>query len=138
MSISLNKKTGINLSKGSKISLEKEGNFLEEVCIGLNWGAIQKKAFFGLLNTEEAVDLDGSVTTFDANNNEIETVYFRNLSSDDGAIIHSGDDRVGDLGGDDGLDNEVIQLRLRYVNPDVKQIVFYLRSEEHTSELQSR
>ena len=46
MSIELNKKTGINLSKGSRISLEKDGHKLEEVCIGLNWGSIKKPAFF--------------------------------------------------------------------------------------------
>ncbi|MCS6796196.1 MAG: TerD family protein [Raineya sp.] len=128
MSIQLDKKTGINLSKGSKISLEKEGKRLEEVCVGLNWGAIKKGIFFNLFKQTIAVDLDGSVTTYDENKQILETVYYRRLRSKDGAIIHSGDDRDGDIYGDDELDNEVIEINLTKVNPKVKYIVFYLNS----------
>lgn len=128
MSIELNKKTGISLTKGSKISLEKEGKRLEEVCIGLNWGAIKKGVLFGLFKQTVAVDLDGSVTTYDENKQIIETVYYRKLRSKDGAIVHSGDDRDGDIYGDDGLDNEVMEVKLNHVNPKIKYIVFYLNS----------
>ena len=128
MAISLNKKTGINLKKGSSIKLEKQGKLLEHVCVGLNWGAIQKKALFGLINTAEGVDLDGSVSLFDKDRNEIETVYYARLQSSDRAINHSGDDRSGDVGADDGFDNEVIEIDLRKINPEVEQIVFYLNS----------
>lgn len=128
MGISLNKKTGINLKKGSSISLEKQGKLLEEVCIGLNWGAIQRKVLFGLVKSAESVDLDGSVSMFDQAKNEVDTVYYSKLKSKDGAITHSGDDRSGDAGADDGLDNEVIEINLRKVNPEVEQIVFYLNS----------
>lgn len=128
MGISLNKKTGINLKKGSSISLEKQGKLLEEVCIGLNWGAIQRKALFGLVKSAESVDLDGSVSMFDQAKNEVDTVYYSKLKSKDGAITHSGDDRSGDAGADDGLDNEVIEINLLKVNPEVEQIVFYLNS----------
>lgn len=128
MSIQLDKKTGINLSKGSKISLEKEGKKLEEVCIGLNWGAIKKSVLFNLFKQTIAVDLDGSVTMYDENKQILETVYYRKLRSKDGAITHSGDDRDGDIYGDDGLDNEVIEVKLNQVNPKVKYIVFYLNS----------
>ncbi len=128
MSIQLDKKTGINLSKGSKISLEKEGKKLEEVCIGLNWGAIKKSILFNLIKQTIAVDLDGSVTTYDENKQIVETVYYRKLRSKDGAIVHSGDDRDGDIYGDDELDNEVIEINLNKVNPKVKYIVFYLNS----------
>lgn len=128
MSISLDKKTGINLKKGSSISLEKEGKKLEQVCIGLNWGAIEKKQFFGLFNEKQGVDLDGSVTMFDKTGSMLDTVYYKKLWSFDIAINHSGDDRSGDAGGDDGLDNEVIQINLNKVSQDVEQIVFYLNS----------
>lgn len=128
MGISLNKKTGINLKKGSSISLEKQGKLLEEVCIGLNWGAIPRKALFGLVKTTENVDLDGSVSMFDSSKNELDTVYYSKLVSKDGAIRHSGDDVQGDSGGDDGLDNEIIEVSLRNVAPEVEQIVFYLNS----------
>lgn len=128
MAISLNKKTGINLKKGSSISLEKQGKLLEKVCIGLNWGAIQKKALFGLVKTAHSVDLDGSVTTFDKDGNDLDTVYYSKLKSNDGAISHSGDDVRGDAGGDDGFDNEIIEINLTKVAPEVEQIVFYLNS----------
>ncbi|EAY29483.1 TerD family protein [Microscilla marina] len=128
MGISLNKKTGINLKKGSSISLEKQGKLLEEVCIGLNWGAIQKKALFGLVKTAHSVDLDGSVSMFDKDKNELDTVYYSKLQSKDGAINHSGDDVRGDAGGDDGIDNEIIEINLGKVTPEVEQIVFYLNS----------
>ncbi|MCK5872733.1 MAG: TerD family protein, partial [Methylococcales bacterium] len=33
----------INLKKGQRISLEKDGQGLEKICVGVNWGAIEKK-----------------------------------------------------------------------------------------------
>jgi tellurium resistance protein TerZ len=129
MSVSSNKKTGINLSKGNSISLVKDEKLLEKICIGLNWGTIKKKSFLGLLKTTEPVDLDGSVTTFSKENKNLYTVYYQNLSSPDGAIKHSGDDREGDDSVDD-LDNEVITIDLKKLNPDVEQIIFYLNSYE--------
>jgi len=128
MAISLNKKTGINLKKGSKISLVKAEKKLEKVCIGLNWGVIEKKVLLGLTKINSKVDLDGSVTMFDKNNNIVDTVYYYKLISNDKSITHSGDDRVGDIGGDDGLDNEIIEINLNKVNSSVQQIVFYLTS----------
>jgi tellurium resistance protein TerZ len=128
MSITLNKKTGINLKKGSTISLEKNGKQLEEVCIGLNWGAIQQKTFFNLFTNMIDVDLDGSVCLFDSEGNSLDVVYYNSLRSRDGAIRHSGDDTGGDAGVDDGRDNEIIQLQLNKINPKVQEIYFFLNS----------
>lgn len=128
MGIKLDKKTGINLKKGSSISLEKKGTPLEKVCIGLNWGMIKTKMLFGLVSSSDSVDLDGSVSLFDEGGNELDMVYFRKLRSDDGAITHSGDDRSGDVGGDDGLDNEIIEINLKRVSPRATKIFFYLNS----------
>jgi tellurium resistance protein TerZ len=129
MNINLDKKTGINLKKGSSISLEKAGKLLEEVCIGLNWGAIQKKGgFLNLFKENINVDLDGSVSMFDKNGSALDTVYYKKLISSDQAISHSGDDRGGDIGGDDDKDNEILQINLKKVDPNIEQIVFYLNS----------
>jgi tellurium resistance protein TerZ len=117
----------INLKKNSSISLEKNGEELKNVCIGLDWGVIKKKAFFGLLRENEAVDLDGSVTLFDAQKKEKDTVYYRKLVSNDKAIRHSGDDRTGDSSADN-KDNEIIYINLEKVAKDVETIVFYLNS----------
>ncbi len=128
MGITLDKKTGINLKKGSSIRLEKEGKKLEHVCVGLNWGAIPKKALFGMISYKDDVDLDGSVAVFDKDKELIDMVFYNNLSSKDGAIVHSGDDLTGDEAGDDGLDNEVIQIDLKQVSSEVQNIVLFLNS----------
>jgi tellurium resistance protein TerZ len=37
----------ISLEKGQRISLEKNGSGLKHICVGINWGAMEKKGFFG-------------------------------------------------------------------------------------------
>ncbi|WP_298509461.1 TerD family protein [uncultured Kordia sp.] len=139
----------INLSKGQKIDLRKktpsgDSSNLLKFCVGVNWGAIQrsytidekKGGFLGFGGkTEkvqktfvEAVDLDASCCMFDANKRLVDSVSFRQLKSNDGSIIHSGDDREGDTDGDDGLDNEIISVDLTKINPSIDKIVFFLNS----------
>lgn len=117
----------INLEKGQRINLEKSnGSKLQNICVGINWGAIEKKGFFG--TSKEAVDLDGSCAVYDENKNVIDTVSFRKLTSTDQAIKHSGDDLTGDLNGDDGIDNEVITLDLSRLNPSANYVAFFINS----------
>lgn len=124
----------INLTKGQKISLKKEnGGSLTNMCIGINWGAIDvvSKGFLGFGGGDkkkEAVDLDASCALFDNDNKLLDVVYFGQLSSKDGSIRHSGDDRTGDVDGDDGLDNEVITVDLSRVSPNATKIAFVLNS----------
>jgi len=116
----------ISLKKGQRISLEKDGGGqLTQMCVGVNWGAMEKKGFFGG-KKKQAVDLDASCATFDGDKNSLEVVYFGQLRGQ--GIQHSGDDLTGDMDGDDGLDNEVIVVNLSQVNPKVEQIVFVLNS----------
>lgn len=118
----------ISLEKGQRINLEKSnGNKLQNLCVGVNWGAIQKSGFWGNKKME-AVDLDASCATFDDNKNALEVIYFGNLKSNNLSIKHSGDDLTGDTGGDDGLDNEVITVDLSKVDPAVTKIAFVLNS----------
>ncbi len=79
----------ISLIKGQKISLEKDGAILSKVCVGLNWGGIEKKGFFGGKKIE-AVDLDASCAIFSASGALLDIVYFGSLTSKDGAVCHSG------------------------------------------------
>ncbi len=117
----------INLEKGQRINLEKSnGTKLQSICVGVNWGAIVKKGFFG--SSKEPVDLDASCAVYDANKNNIDTVSFRQLTSRDGAIRHSGDDLTGDINGDDGLDNEVITLDFSRLNPAANYVGFFINS----------
>ena len=116
----------ISLKKGQRISLEKEGGGqMTQMCVGVNWGAIEKKGFFGGVK-KEAVDLDASCATFGASKELLEVVYFGQLKGT--GIQHSGDDLEGDMDGDDGLDNEVIVVNLSQVHTNVEQIVFVLNS----------
>ncbi|OJV22437.1 TerD family protein [Dyadobacter sp. 50-39] len=118
----------INLTKGQRINLEKSnGSKLNNICVGINWGAIEKKGWLGGVS-KEAVDLDASCAVYDDTKKLREVIYFHNLKSTDGSIRHSGDDLTGDMGGDDGLDNEVITLDLSQLNSSVSYVAFVLNS----------
>lgn len=133
----------INLSKGQKIDLRKEtGEKLTNFCVGVNWGAIEtiKKGLFGSKKIIEDVDLDLSCVMTDASGNLIDYIYspdyngflkknnlpLGKLTSQDGGLRHSGDDRKGDQGGDDGLDNEIITVDLNKVNNSIEKIFFFI------------
>jgi tellurium resistance protein TerZ len=119
---------GINLQKGQRINLEKSnGSKLQNICVGINWGALEKKGWLGGV-TKEAVDLDASCALYDEGKNIIDLVYFGNLQSKDGSIKHSGDDLTGDMGGDDGLDNEIITLDFLKLSPTINHVAFVLNS----------
>lgn len=131
----------IRLEKGQRINLEKSsGTKLTDFCVGCNWGAVTKKTFFGLGTSTVDVDLDLSCLIFDSEGKAIDHIY-SNLyrfadkgiglpngkhDSKDRALHHTGDDRQGDVGGDDGLDNEIITVDLSRVSSEVQQIVFFL------------
>ena len=123
----------IKLEKGGRINLSKteSGSKVDHVFFGINWGMIEKKGFLGMGSSKEAVDLDASVLIYDDNKNLIDKVYFGHLTSNDGAIRHSGDDLTGDADGDDGLDNEIIKVQFNLLNPKVTNLVFILNSYRH-------
>ncbi len=138
----------INLTKGQKIDLRKksasgESSALTQFCVGVNWGAIEttkKKFFGGTKKVIEDVDLDLSCIMTDQAGQLLDWIYspeyngflsqnnlpLGKLASSDGALRHSGDDRQGDVGGDDGLDNEIISVDLNRVDQRVDKIFFFL------------
>ncbi len=119
----------ISLEKGQRINLEKgNGSKLQNICVGINWGAIEKKGMFGFGTTKEAVDLDASCALFNEGKQLEDVIYFGNLQSKNGAVRHSGDDLTGDMDGDDGLDNEIITLNLAALNPSTNYVAFVLNS----------
>ncbi|XKH58721.1 TerD family protein [Halomonas sediminis] len=103
------------------------GDGLKYIEIGANWGAIEKKGIFGA-KKHVAVDLDASVGLFDTHGNLVDTVWFQQLKSKCGAIQHSGDDRQGDTGGDDGVDNEIIKINLENLPSNVDKLALVLNS----------
>jgi tellurium resistance protein TerZ len=116
----------VNLQKGQKISLEKEaGGGRSRVTMGLGWDVAKSKGFFGFGGGQgQPVDLDASVVMFDESNRPVDVVWFRQLKSKDGSIMHTGDNRTGAGDGDD----EQIVVDLRTVPPSVKSLVFTVNS----------
>lgn len=117
----------LNLEKGQKISLSKEaGGILTKVTMGLGWDAVKKGGMLGGLfgGGNDSIDLDASCVLFDENNKIIDTVWFRQLKSKDGSIVHTGDNLTGEGEGDD----EQIIVDLSKVPANVKALVFTVNS----------
>lgn len=118
----------VNLVKGQKISLEKEaGRQLTQVIMGLGWDVVKKtgfSSFFGGGGGNEEIDLDASCIMFDTNNQPVDVIWFNQLSSRDGSVIHTGDNLTGAGDGDD----EQIVVNLSRIPADVKTLMFVVNS----------
>lgn len=115
----------VSLTKGQRISLEKEaGHALTTVVMGLGWDAVKKGGFLGFLGGGGNIDLDASCILFDDSRRAIDAVWFRQLSSKDGSIRHTGDNLTGDGEGDD----EQIIVDLSRIPGQVSSMVFVVTS----------
>lgn len=113
----------VNLSKGQKLSLTKSsGGTLTRVRMGLGWDAAKKKGFFG--KRDQEIDLDASGLLFDSAGQLVDVVWFNQLGSKDGSVVHTGDNRTGAGDGDD----ESIVVDLTRVPAQVATIVFTVNS----------
>lgn len=112
----------LSLAKGQKISLNKEaGGSLARVMMGLGWDARKPAGFFG---GGGDIDLDASCLMFNEAKMLVDQVWFRQLRSQDGSIVHSGDNLTGAGDGDD----EKIQVDLSKVPAHVQAMVFVVNS----------
>lgn len=118
----------VSLSKGQTISLEKSGSGITRLHLGLGWDPVQKKKGFlsGLLGGGGGgdIDLDASCIVYDANRSMMDVVWFRQLQSTDGSIVHTGDNLTGAGEGDD----EVIKVDVGALNPAAQHLVFLVSS----------
>jgi stress response protein SCP2 len=120
----------INLQKGQRVDLTKGNPGLSKIMVGLGWDPVQKSGGGGLFGglfggggSGANVDCDASVIMLGANDklqNNNDVVYFGNLKSKDGSIIHSGDNLTGDGDGDD----EQVSIELNRVPSQVEKLVF--------------
>jgi len=140
----------INLEKGQRITLERRtGELLSKFCIGVNWGAIEYEAKEGGLwgigrktvLKKKMTDIDLSCVMYDEEGNLTDHIYsplYRpelmaqfglnsgKLVSRTGAIRHMGDDKEGDMEGDDDLDNEVLMVDLDEMDDKTSKIFIFL------------
>lgn len=115
----------ISLEKGQKISLEKTaGSALTTIRMGLGWDVMKSKGFLGFGGSTADIDLDASCLMFDEQNEPVDAIYFAQLTSKDGSIRHSGDNRTGAGDGDD----ESITVDLNKVPARVKSLMFTVNS----------
>jgi tellurium resistance protein TerZ len=114
----------VSLSKGQRVSLIKgSGETLTRVRMGLGWDAVKKKGLFGGLKTQ-TIDLDASCLLFDGQGLLVDQVWFQQLRSQNGSVVHTGDNLTGDGDGDD----ESIIVDLRQVPAQVATLVFVVNS----------
>jgi tellurium resistance protein TerD len=104
----------IQLSKGQRVDLTKNDPTLKKIIIGLGWDV---KQFDG------GQDFDLDASAFILNNtgkcrNENDFIFYNNLQSTDGSIIHTGDNRTGEGDGDD----EQLKIDLSKVPSDIDKV----------------
>jgi tellurium resistance protein TerZ len=92
--------------------------------MGLGWDPIKVGGFFGIGAKQVEVDLDASCILFGEDNKMTDAVWFKQLRSKDGSIVHTGDNRTGAGEGDD----EQIIVGLDQVPAQVKSLVFVVNS----------
>lgn len=105
----------VSLTKGGNVNLTKIAPSLSSVTVGLGWEP--------RTTTGKAFDLDASVLVCGANNKVLSDehfIFYNNLRSPDGNVVHQGDERTGDTQGDD----ETVSVNLGGLGTDVQKIVF--------------
>ena len=105
----------VSLSKGGNVSLSKADPGMRNVLIGLGWDV---RATDG-----QDYDLDASVFLLAANGkvrSDSDFIFYNNLTSNDGSVEHTGDNRTGEGDGDD----ESIKIHLDKIASDVEKMVF--------------
>lgn len=117
----------INLSKGQKIDLTKDNQGLSALLVGLGWDEAQQKAggfLSGLFGGGTPdIDCDASVLMLNKNGklgSKHNLIYYSNLRSRDGSVVHTGDNLTGAGEGDD----EQVIVDLKKIPADIEKLVF--------------
>ena len=114
----------VTLTKGQLVSLTKGGGeTLTRVRMGLGWDAVKKRGLFGGMKSQ-SIDLDASCLLFDSQGQLVDQVWFQQLRSKDGSVVHTGDNLTGDGEGDD----ESIIVDLSQLPAQVATLVFVVNS----------
>lgn len=108
----------IKLTKGERINISERAPGIKKIAFGLGWDDLAE-------SQDEGGDADIDVSVFlVAPDGKIPTdkyfVFYNNLKSPDGCVVHSGDNRTGEGEGDD----EVVYVNLDLADEKVKEIIF--------------
>ncbi|OTA20204.1 tellurium resistance protein TerZ [Xenorhabdus beddingii] len=116
----------VSLNKNQSVSLAKQSASLANVDFGLGWDPVTKKKGFlaSLFASSDEIDLDASCILLDQSGNAIDTVWFGQLKSKCGSILHTGDNLTGEGDGDD----EVIRVDLIKLPANVEYLAFTVNS----------
>ncbi|MDF0530439.1 TerD family protein [Tsukamurella sp. 8F] len=122
--VSLTKNRRVDLRKGQKVVLRKDGGVaLTSIMMGLGWDPVQRRGgLFGGGRSSD-IDLDASAILY-SGPKPVDIVYFGQLSSRDGSVVHSGDNLTGEGEGDD----EAIRVDLHRIPPQVTTLLFIVTS----------
>ncbi|MEV4778726.1 TerD family protein [Burkholderia sp. LMU1-1-1.1] len=111
----------ISLQKGGNVNLSKEAPGLTKVVIGLGW---DPRATDGA-----AFDLDGSAFMLKADGKvrgDSDFIFYNNLKSTDGSLVHNGDNTTGQGEGDD----ETLTVDLARVPAEIDRLSFCVTIHE--------
>ena len=111
----------LSLSKGSNLSLTKADPGLERAMIGLGWDP--------RTTSGDAFDLDASALLLSSNGkvrSQADFIFYNQLETPDGAVVHQGDNRTGEGDGDD----EQILIDLSLLPADVDRIVIVVSIDQ--------
>lgn len=119
---------GVSLSKGGNVSLSKEAPTMKNMLVGLGWDA----------RATDGQDFDLDASAFLLNNagkvrGDTDFIFYNNLKSTDGSVLHTGDNRTGEGDGDD----EAMKIKLDQIPADVDKIVFVVTIHDATARRQS-
>ena len=113
--------SSLSLSKGSNLSLTKADPGLERAMIGLGWDP--------RTTSGDSFDLDASALLLNSSGkvrSQADFIFYNQLATPDGAVVHQGDNRTGEGDGDD----EQILLDLTLIPADVDRIVIVVSIDQ--------
>ncbi|MBG6221667.1 MULTISPECIES: TerD family protein [unclassified Janthinobacterium] len=103
----------ISLQKGGNVNLSKEAPNLKKIIVGLGWDPRSTDgATFDLDGSAFLLKTDGKVR------GDSDFIFYNNLKSTDGSVLHTGDNTTGEGEGDD----ERIEIDLTRVPADIDRI----------------
>ena len=111
----------ISLQKGGNVNLSKEAPGLTKVVIGLGWDPRSSDG--------SAFDLDGSAFLLKTDGKvrgDSDFIFYNNLKSTDGSIVHTGDNQTGQGDGDD----ESLNVDLSAIPADIDRVSFCVTIHE--------